>query len=535
MFLTPTQMNNCFQTSKKILELLEVRFTGNYLKEEIISHPQFPSLLTLSDVLEKYHISTLPLKIGKEKLDQIPMPCIVQVRVQGKVYFQTLSRISEDSLGGHDETGKVFNVNREDFLNIWTGVVLAVEKNENAAEPGIEAHLQKEKIQTFLISGLALFALLAMGFGWYEIMGGGYGLAAAGFLLLKLSGLVISGLIIWREIDKDNPLVQKLCSGGGKADCNTVLDDTNFKFSDGAISPGSLAFAYFFAGSMTLVTQLPSVSLLPIFAWLSLATLPFVIISFYYQAFKLKKWCRLCLILLGVLLLEMALAWAQQIYQYPIDLSAAASIAFLLIATLLGWIYMKPILDAKDKLYTYKRNLKKLKDDPVIFDSLLSRSKQIRHPTQDLGILLKNESPRYQVIKVCNPYCGPCSEAHPELERLVDAGNIDLQIIFFPNGSMEDLHAKTISHLLAINSKGEPKVTKDALDQWYSAEKKDYAVFAERYPMNGELSQQQEKLLAMKAWCEKEGITHTPTIFINGYQLPKEYSIADIKEINTYK
>lgn len=52
--------------------------------------------------------------------------------------------------------------------------------------------------------------------------------------------------------------------------------------------------------------------------------------------------------------------------------------------------------------------------------------------------------------------------------------------------------------------------------------------------MNGELNQQQEKLLAMKTWCEKEGISHTPTIFINGRQLPKEYRIADIKEINAY-
>ncbi|MFO7825473.1 MAG: VKOR family protein, partial [Cyclobacterium sp.] len=87
-------MNNCFHSSGKILELLKIRFTKNYLKEEILSHPQFPSLLTLSDVLEKYHISTLPLKVGKEKLDQIPMPCIVQVKVQGKEYFQTLSHIA---------------------------------------------------------------------------------------------------------------------------------------------------------------------------------------------------------------------------------------------------------------------------------------------------------------------------------------------------------------------------------------------------------------------------------------------------------
>jgi len=528
-------MNNCFHSSGKILELLKIPFTKKYLKEEILSHPQFPSLLTLSDVLEKYRISTLPLKIGKEKLDQIPMPCIVQVKVQGKEYFQTLSHIAGDSFSGYDETRKAFNLNRKDFLNSWTGVVLAVEKSEHAAEPGIEAHLQREKSQNFLIAGMVLFALIALGFGWSEQMGTGYRIAAAGLLLLKLSGLSVSGLILWREIDKDNPLVQKLCSGGSKADCNTVLDNKAFKFADGAISPGSLAFAYFFAGSLLLLTQLSSPVLLPTLAWLSLATLPVVVISFYYQAFRIKKWCRLCLILIAVLLLEMALARALQFYQYPIGLPAVAAFALFFIAALLGWIYLKPILDAKDKLYTYKRNLKKLKNDPVIFDSLLSRSKKINNPTRDLGILLKNESPRYQVIKLCNPYCGPCAKAHPELEGLVEDGSIDLQIIFFPNGSMDDLHARTISHLLAINSKGDPKVTQVALDQWYGAEKKDYAVFAERYPMNGELNQQQEKLLAMKTWCEKEGITHTPTIFINGFKLPKEYNIEDIKAINAYQ
>ncbi|MFC4873447.1 cysteine peptidase family C39 domain-containing protein [Negadavirga shengliensis] len=490
-------------------------YTRQYLKEEVLSHPHFPSLLTISDVMAKYNISQVPLKIGKEKLDAVPLPCIVQVSVQGKDFFHTLSHISDNTLAGHDEKRKEFKINKEDFLNIWTGVVLLVEKNDNSAEPGIGERIWKAKIQTLLIAGIALFALSAMGFGWNEMMGSGYGLAAAGYLLLKLSGLGISGLILWREIDKDNPLVQKFCSGGGKADCNTVLDDTNFKFADGAISPGSLAFAYFFADSLVLLTQISSFSLLPTLAWLSLATLPVVAISFYFQAFKVKKWCRLCLIVLGVLLLEMALAWTVQFYKDPIRMQELSAFVVLFIGIQLGWMYLKPILDSKDDIFYYKRNLKKLKTNPAIFESLLSRSKKISNPTEGLGIQIKNKAPKYQVIKVCSPYCGPCAKAHLELERLVEAGSIDLQIIFFPNGSMDDLHAKTISHFLAINSKGDTKVMQEALDQWYTAEKKDYAVFAEQYPMNGELVQQDEKLLAMKEWCEREGITHTPTILGN--------------------
>ncbi|WP_114748976.1 vitamin K epoxide reductase family protein [Pleomorphovibrio marinus] len=528
-------MNNCFQASKKILELLQVRFTGKFLKEEVLSHPHFPSLLTVSDVLEKYNISQVSLKIGKEKLDEVPLPCIVQVSVQGTNFFHALFHISEKTVSGYDEKGKEIKVDREAFMKSWTGVVLVVERNENSAEPGIEERVLQGKIKAFLMGGIALFAFISIGSGLIEMMGSWYWLAGFGYLVLKMAGLGVSVLILWREIDKENSLVQKFCPGGGTVDCNTVLDSTAFKFADGAISPGSLAFAYFFAGSLMLLTQIFSLSLLTTLAWLSLATFPLVVISLYYQAFKLKNWCRLCLILISLLLLEMALAWAQQLYLHPIALQQASVFAFIFIGSQLGWIYQRPILDTKEDLFTYKRNLKKLKSDRGIFQSLLSRSKKIKNSTQDLGIILKNESPRYQVIKVCNPYCGPCAKAHPELELLVEEGIIDLQILYFPNADMEDIRTKTINHFLAINSKENQQFTRKALDHWYTAEKKDYTVFAHRYPMNGELNQQQERLLAMKAWCEKEGITHTPTYFINGYELPKEYSIADIKEISAYK
>ncbi len=91
---------------------------------------------------------------------------------------------------------------------------------------------------------------------------------------------------------------------------------------------------------------------------------------------------------------------------------------------------------------------------------------------------------------MCNPYCGPCAKAHPELDRLVEDGSIDLQVLFYPNASIEDTRTKTISHFLAIAGKGDQHVTRKALDQWYIAEQKDYTVFADSYPMNGELEQQ---------------------------------------------
>lgn len=182
---------------------------------------------------------------------------------------------------------------------------------------------------------------------------------------------------------------------------------------------------------------------------------------------------------------------------------------------------VKPTLLSQNDLYVYKRGLGKFKSNPDVFEKLLSRSKKISNKTDGLGILLKSKSPKYQVLKVCNPYCGPCAKAHPVLEALYEKGGIELQIIFSTNADPEDPRTKTISHFLATDGKGDIDITRKALHSWYGAETKDYDAFA----------QQGEKLQAMKAWCESEGITHTPTIFINGYELPESYIVEDLKEI----
>ncbi len=75
---------------------------------------------------------------------------------------------------------------------------------------------------------------------------------------------------------------------------------------------------------------------------------------------------------------------------------------------------------------------------------------------------------------------------------------------------------------------GNEPTTHKALDDWYLAKEKNYDVFASKYPMNGEIDKQTDKIYQMKDWCAKVKIQFTPTIFIDGYQLPKGYQIKDI-------
>jgi protein-disulfide isomerase len=50
-----------------------------------------------------------------------------------------------------------------------------------------------------------------------------------------------------------------------------------------------------------------------------------------------------------------------------------------------------------------------------------------------------------------------------------------------------------------------------------------------QFEPNVKAAQQGEKIEAMKTWCNTMGITATPTILINGYQLPNAYSIEDLQ------
>ncbi|QQD11609.1 hypothetical protein [Sphingobacterium sp. UDSM-2020] len=61
----------------------------------------------------------------------------------------------------------------------------------------------------------------------------------------------------------------------------------------------------------------------------------------------------------------------------------------------------------------------KLRYNTSIFNSLLQNINPVTIAIDDLGILIGDEHASIEIIKVCNPFCGPCAKAHPDLEEIV--------------------------------------------------------------------------------------------------------------------
>jgi len=529
-------MDNCLNTTKQMLKLLQVEHTNTYLKDHILSHPDHPSLLAIADTLEAYHIEQMAVKIGSDKFDELPTPCVVQVLTHGRPFFYVLQEIEQQTVRFFDENNKQQELSKDKFLELWTGVALMAETNAESKEEGIE----KKKGERKLMKGL--IGLAAIGLGAWVVLNLSsltntqsttFVIIASLLFILKGIGLTAGVFLLWFEVDQYNPTVQAFCSGGKKVDCNSVLTSKHAKLFNNQISLGNLGFAYFFATLSYFSITSFSPNGISTLGVLSLLTLPIIAISAYYQAVIIKQWCKFCLVIQAVLLGEVTLAFTHGVSLKALDFSSLPVLLGLFILPILSWKTLKPLFEQQKEVFLFKRGLKKIKNNPAVLEGLLIKSEKMKTNPVGLGISLTNPNAKYNIVKVCNPYCGPCAKAHIPLEDLVHKGTINLQMMFTATTSEDDRKAPPVKHLLAIDEKSKGEATQGALDDWYLAEHKDYDVFSVKYPMNGELNKQDAKLKAMANWCESEQISHTPTIFINGYMLPKEYSVEDLKEVLT--
>ncbi|MEW4924704.1 cysteine peptidase family C39 domain-containing protein [Algibacter sp. 2305UL17-15] len=527
-------MDNSISATTRLLSLLYIQHT-KYIYDALLSHPDHTSLLAITDTLDRYNIENLGIRIEAEKLDTIPVPCIVQVQDNSGSLFYVVKSITDQEVSYYDEKDTLINTVKADFLKIWTGICLLAETTKDSKEPNIEKTLAEKRTYNVLTIIIGVLFVGWMVSGLFST-GAVFSVSPIFYTILKLGGLAVGVLLLWFEIDQYNPTLQSFCQGGAgsKINCNAVLGSKYAKLFKGhlslSLSLSLLVFSYFFSSLLYLTIYKFSIASLSLLGIISFATFPIVISSLYYQAVVIKQWCKFCIMVQIILIAEIALVFLGGFYKSTFSFSEFPLLGLLFLIPIMVWSVLKPLLENKKELNLYKRGLKKIKNNPDVLDGLLLKSRKIETSLEGLGISLTSTSAKYNVIKVCNPYCGPCAKAHTVLEGLVNAGKINLQILFTAKSSTDTI-GKPVSHFLAIDAKGDKKRTQQALDEWYLEDKKDYEAFANKYPMNGELDSQNHKIEAMRTWCDAEKIAHTPTLFINGHELPREYSVEDLTDV----
>jgi len=116
-------MENSLICTKRLFELIKPPYTTAFLKEKLLTHPQPESLLSISDTLAEYKVDSLALQIGADKLDQLPLPCVVQLNQNPYPYFSWLSKVSADRVEYLDDKGNLITEVRNEFDNLYIGII----------------------------------------------------------------------------------------------------------------------------------------------------------------------------------------------------------------------------------------------------------------------------------------------------------------------------------------------------------------------------------------------------------------------------
>jgi uncharacterized membrane protein/protein-disulfide isomerase len=547
MFSLFESKSNCPEATILLLNALNVKVPETIIVRDIEEHPDYPSLLSISDALNSYGMENMAIEVDANKLAEVPAPFITQIiGIEKRIDFFTVVRaINTESVHFFDPEKHqwVFD-SLNNFQLRCSRIILLTERSEHVGENDFAVQIRNEQLSKIARLSIIFFipAIVVISGLLTLIQDGIPALLPFLFSLFTLSGAGVGLLLIWYELDQYNPTLQQICSSGKRINCAAVLQSKAAKVM--GISWSTIGFSYFSGMSLLLLLGgMNNSGTLFIVAWLNIIAVPYTVFSIYYQWHIAKQWCILCLFIQGLLVSQLIMAiignWHTLILLDNITIRLTIqTIATLAIPFIVATILLSALQKSKESK-RIKTELQKLKHNREIFDALLQKQKIVENNPDGLGIILGNPNATHRLIKVCNPYCGPCAKAHQPMEDLLHNNpDVQIQILFTATNEETDVNTPVVKHLLAIAEKNEESFIKQALDDWYLAEKKDYEAFAAKYPITKALKQQGDKIEAMNDWCEKIAVDFTPTFFISTnnemhkikyHQLPDIYSVKDLK------
>ncbi|HMG07974.1 MAG TPA: cysteine peptidase family C39 domain-containing protein, partial [Mucilaginibacter sp.] len=408
-----------------LLKSLKLNIDREEIITELGKHPDYPSLLAISDVLANFDINNAAYSIEIESLPNAQCPFIAHTQQNNE--FVLVSRITEDHIFLSNDRYRNYKLSIEDFKKIFTGIVLTIEgttATKNKAWNDVLAPLGNP----ISISGLLLAFIGTIIFNTeYQLH---ISLSLLTLTLLKSTGLIVSILLLVQSIDSNNALVQKLCSiNGNKGGCNNVLS------SDAAIVFKGLTWSevgfFYFAGTwLTLLLGGGTLTAIKLILALNLISLPYTFYSIYYQSRVVKQWCVLCCCVQAVLWLEfITMIFMPGIITAPLkyDIGAVVTLFTCLLLPVFLWLILKPVFIKSQQVMALTQQVRQFKYNTDLFKHILTNQPKFVLPDEDWSIILGNSEADNIITLVTNPYCGPCASTHSLLDEWLEKRD-DLQV-----------------------------------------------------------------------------------------------------------
>jgi uncharacterized membrane protein len=496
---------------------LGVNFTKKSIEYDLETHPDFPSLNSITSVLQERNIDNVAANVNADQLLSFDTP-ILLIPTNNYSEPSVATKIDSKYITQQYSNKRIEVKKINDFKNEWSGAVVLVSKNETSGEKNYNDNLKREVVKkntNYLLTALAIIIISGITFLLDDLQ-------VSLFVLNCICGLVLCVMLSVNDI-QTNSVISKICKVGRNTDCNSVLKSPAAKLF-GWLKVSDAAIIYFSTAiSSAIILNHTNSNYLPLFAFICTISLPYTLFSLIYQYKVIKQWCPLCLGVQGVLWINFFILNSYlNLSQLAINTEIAIRIGWSLCFSMLIWIFINKQLITSSKVKPLILQLGKLRRDPFIFESLLKSQQNTIFHGLDKDISVGLADAPIQIVVVTDPACLPCRSAHKFLEYIQKEYNntINLSCIL----QIKDID--NIGYYVSKTVLSLPvQLRHEALRDWFDTF--DYNMWKNKYKDYG--NEQEEILLNTHIdWCRYNEIEKTPTIYLNGKKVPEMYSLHNL-------
>lgn len=502
-----------------LLSLLKVKHTQGYANKYFNEHPHKNNLLGLSQMLFSYGIDNGGTLIQDKENDiyHIQTPFIAHAGGE----FKVVNEIANDGVR-YSWNGLNINEPVKRFTEGWSGFVLLVEPDDNSIEPDYNENRKTELISSsqkisLLLALCVAFTLLFVRHSIYTNLG----LTIA--TILNLVGVYIGYLLVLKQMNIHSDYADKICSLFKQSNCNDVLESKASKLF-GLIGWSEIGLGYFISNVIILFLFPKFIFYLSV---VNVFALPYSFWSIWYQKWKAKQWCPLCLIVMGLLWALFFTNLNSGVFILPvIESTGLVSVAVIYLVPILFINLIVPKLSEANKIEQITQEINSLKANEDIFGTLLKQQPFFDVEKSTSRIIFGNPEAKMRVTILTNPHCNPCAKMHSRVEKILEkTNNISIQYFFSSFDESLDISNK---FLISVYLSGETEEMKSIFSEWFENGKYAKEAFFQKYNFAIESEEVLEEFQKHKLWIEKTKITATPTILVSGFKLPTNYKIEDL-------
>lgn len=505
-----------FLLVRKLLSENKIPFDKKELAFQIESHPSYPSLHAITGVLDHFNIENIAAEVpvNLETLLQLPDTFIGQIQTQSGKDLVTISKLKNKKQYNLFSNSKNEVLTEAKFLEKFTGIIVAVEKDETK---------QDVKNNRTLIE-VILFAVLCIATSLLLITRN-IGIANIIFIIISIIGVVASLSILKQELGESSIIGDAFCSGyNEKKDCDAVLTSKGAAIIKGH-KLSDLSVIYF-SGLLISSLLMKNFNLLYLISFLAL---PITFYSIFYQYKVVKSWCTLCLSIVALLWLNGIVA-ATQVTSFSINFYDLLMVTASFVVVYMAWMYIKPLVKEVTGLKKEKITFIKFKRNFNLFESLLQTSNTLNTAINSSEeIILGNKNASLQITVITNPFCGHCKPVHNIVNDILNRYSEAVKIVIRFNVHISDTASSGVqvtAKLLELYNQDKTEDCKKAMDDIY--EGMEVKKWLSKWNKVEDLDQYFNVLKMQKDWCNTNAINFTPAILINGKSFPKEYDRTDL-------